>query len=92
MSKEKFALKEQGAQLARHKGWSEQTINFMSKVFFELDFVKIDNGHLVVNKESPRRDLSEAPSYQQQQQRIELEQVLLYAPYRELKQWFDAKR
>ncbi|XKH50975.1 single-stranded-DNA-specific exonuclease RecJ [Chryseomicrobium palamuruense] len=92
MSKEKFALKEQGAQLARHKGWSEQTINFMSKVFFELDFVRIDNGHLVVNKESERRALTEAPSYQQQQQRIELEQVLLYAPYRELKQWFDAKR
>lgn len=91
-SRERFALKEQGAQLARHKGWSEQTINFMSKVFFELDFVRIDNGHLVVNTESQKRDLTEAPSYQQQQKRMELEQVLLYAPYRELKQWFDAKR
>lgn len=91
-SREQFALKEQGSQLARHKGWSEQTINFMSKVFFELDFVKINNGQLVLNKDSKKRDLTEAPSYQSQQQRLQLEQVLLYAPYRELKQWFDAKR
>lgn len=91
-SRASFPLKEQGAQLARHKGWSEQTINFMSKVFFELDFVKIDNGHLVLNKDSSKRDLTESPSYQSQQQRVALEQVLLYAPYRELKQWFDEKR
>lgn len=91
-SRASFPLKQQGAELARHKGWSEQTINFMSKVFFELDFVKIDNGHLVLNKESSKRDLTESPTYQTQQQRVALEQVLLYAPYRELKQWFDEKR
>lgn len=64
----------------------------MSKVFFELNFVRIDNGMLVLNENLAKKDLSEAPSYKNREKQMELEQKLLYAPYIELKQWFEERR
>ncbi|MGE7978712.1 single-stranded-DNA-specific exonuclease RecJ [Psychrobacillus sp. NPDC093200] len=87
-----FALKQHIHELSKHTGWSPNTINFMSKVFFELNFVRIEGGTLVLNENLPKRDLSEAPAYQQRTKQISLEQKLLYAPYKELKQWFEERR
>lgn len=87
-----FALKQHIHELSKHTGWSQSTINFMSKVFFELNFVRIDNGMLVLNDHLAKTDLSEAPAYKQREKQIELEQKLLYAPYMELKQWFEERK
>ncbi|GKV68754.1 single-stranded-DNA-specific exonuclease RecJ [Sporosarcina sp. NCCP-2716] len=84
-----FQLEQQAEQLAKHKGWKIDTIYFMSKVFFELGFVKIENGAVIAEPAAGKRDLTEAPSYQERQQQIEMEERLLYAPYQELKQWFQ---
>lgn len=84
-----FDIRKNADELAKHKGWSKELIIFMSKVFLELGFVKIDNGLAEINHSPAKRDLSEAPSYQQREQQIQLEQLLLYAPYMELKTWFD---
>ena len=93
LSKRKtFALKQHIHELSKHTGWSENTINFMSKVFFELNFVSIDKGMLVLNEHLAKTDLSEAPAYKQRTKQIELEQKLLYAPYIELKQWFEERK
>ena len=64
----------------------------MSKVFSELGFVKIEDGFVSVVETVGKRDLSEAPSYKERVSRIELEKNLLYAPYMELKRWFDTVR
>ena len=45
----------------------------MSKVFSELGFVKIENGLVSVVETVGKRDLSEAPSYQERVSQIELE-------------------
>ncbi|WP_391116158.1 single-stranded-DNA-specific exonuclease RecJ [Psychrobacillus sp. L3] len=87
-----FALKQHIHELSKQTGWSQNTINFMSKVFFELNFVRIDNGMLVLNDYLAKTDLSEAPAYKQRAKKIELEQKLLYAPYMELKQWFEERK
>lgn len=87
-----FALKQNIQELSKHTGWSQKTINFMSKVFFELNFVRIESGSLVMNDNPAKQDLSEAPTYQQRAKEIELEQKLLYAPYIELKQWFEERK
>lgn len=87
-----FALKQHINELAKHTGWSQNTFNFMSKVFFELSFVRIDNGMLVLNENLEKKDLSEAPSYKHREKQMELEQKLLYAPYVELKQWFEERK
>ena len=39
-----FDLKRNGDDLAKYRGWTRETVDFMSKVFFELDFVTMNNG------------------------------------------------
>lgn len=85
-----FDIRKFGDQLAKHKGWSRETIDFMSKVFFELDFAKMENGLLALNKEANKRDLTESPTYQRKHAQYTLENDLLYSSYQELKSWFDA--
>jgi single-stranded-DNA-specific exonuclease len=84
-----FDLKKYGDDLARHRGWTKETIDFMSQVFFELDFVKINNGFISLEKDVPKRDLSESKTYQHKVQAFTLENELLYSSYDELKSWFD---
>ncbi|REB07202.1 single-stranded-DNA-specific exonuclease RecJ [Sporosarcina sp. BI001-red] len=87
--RETFNLTAQAEQLAKHKGWKLDTIYFMSKVFFDLGFVKIENGVVYVEPTAGKRDLAEAPAYHERKSQIEMEERMLYAPYHELKQWFQ---
>ncbi|MEG0385381.1 MAG: single-stranded-DNA-specific exonuclease RecJ [Solibacillus sp.] len=86
-----FDLKAHIQPLSQHIGLNVDVIKFMTKVFFELGFVTIENGLTTVNENAPKTALSEAPSYKIRSQQIELEQKLLYATYKELKQWFDER-
>ena len=81
-----------GEKLTKHKGWRNDSVTFMSKVFSELGFVKIENGSVSFVETTEKRDLTEAPAYKEREQQMELEEKLLYAPYMELKQWFDTMR
>lgn len=82
-------LKRYGDDIAKHKGWSREAIDFMSQVFFELEFVKIDNGFISVNKDSQKRDLTDSHVYKQKHAQYTLESELLYSSYQQLKSWFD---
>ncbi|MCH7322211.1 single-stranded-DNA-specific exonuclease RecJ [Solibacillus sp. MA9] len=86
-----FNLNQHIQQLSQHIGLNIEVIKFMTKVFFELGFVTIENGLTTVNDNAPKKELSEAPSYKMRSKQIELEQKLLYATYSELKQWFDER-
>jgi len=86
-----FNLKLQVADLAKHTGWNEEVLKFMTKVFYELGFVTINNGLLVVVENPPKRNLQDAQAYKLRAEQIDLEQKLLYAPYIELKQWFNER-
>ena len=86
-----FNLQQHLQKLAQHIGLNEEVIKFMTNVFFELGFVTIENGLTTVNSDGPKRSLTEARVYKQREAQIELEQQLLYAPYLELKQWFDER-
>lgn len=79
-----------GDDLAKYKGWSRDTIDFISQVFFELDFVKIDNGVITLNQNVNKRDLTDSKTYQQRGALMELERDLLYASSTQLKEWFNA--
>ncbi|WLR56225.1 single-stranded-DNA-specific exonuclease RecJ [Mesobacillus subterraneus] len=84
-----FDLKRYGGDLAKHKGWTKETVEFMSQVFFELEFVKINNGFISLEENLPKRDLSESKTYQHKVQAFTLENELLYSSYEQLKNWFD---
>ncbi|KAB7667301.1 single-stranded-DNA-specific exonuclease RecJ [Bacillus sp. B1-b2] len=84
-----FHLARYGTELAKRQGWSKETIDFMSKVFFELNFVTMKDGFISLNKNVPKRDLTESLSFQQKQTQFELENELIYSSYEQLKNWFD---
>ncbi|RDI44115.1 single-stranded-DNA-specific exonuclease RecJ [Falsibacillus pallidus] len=86
-----FDLNRFGDSLAKHKGWSRETIDFMSQVFFELDFVTINNGFVSINPVSPKRDLTDSRTYQLKQSQFIMENELLYSSYQQLKAWFDER-
>jgi single-stranded-DNA-specific exonuclease len=89
--RDEFDLSRFGEALAKHRGWSMETIDFMSKVFFELNFVKIENGLITLNHEKSKRELTESASFRNKQALYSLEQELLYSSYQELKAWFNQK-
>ena len=78
-----------GDEIAKHRGWSTETITFMSKVFSELDFVTINNGFITLNKQSQKRDLTDSITYQTKQSQYALERDLLFSSFQALKTWFD---
>lgn len=84
-----FDIRRYGNDIAKHRGWSTNTIHFMTKVFFELDFVTINNGIISVTKGVQKRDLSESKTYSDTLNMIQLEKDLIYSSYQQLKTWFD---
>ncbi len=82
-----FHLEKQAQELAKYKGWTKDTIDFMSKVFFELEFVTINNGFVTLVSEPSKKSLADSVLYQQQVNQSELENQLVYSSYRALKQW-----
>ena len=71
-------------------GVPQEILKTMTKVFFELKFVRIDKGLISVEPTTQKSALTDAPAYKERQARMELEQLLLYAPYAELKDWLTA--
>ncbi len=84
-----FNMKQQGNNLAKHRGWTNETIEFMSQVFFELDFVTINNGLISLQTQAKKRDLTESSTYQLKMAQYSLENDLLYSSFQQLKGWFD---
>ncbi|MFV8826849.1 single-stranded-DNA-specific exonuclease RecJ [Alkalihalobacterium sp. APHAB7] len=84
-----FDMKRYGQQLAAHKGWSKNTVDFMTQVFFELDFVTINNGIISLHPTPSKKGLDESETYQRMTEQSKLEQQFLYSSYYELKLWFD---
>ncbi|WP_172369064.1 single-stranded-DNA-specific exonuclease RecJ [Sporosarcina jiandibaonis] len=91
-SRGSFDFVQNGEKLAKHKGWRNDSIKFMSKVFSELGFVTIKDGVISIADTVEKRDLKEAPAYIERKSQMKLEERLLYAPYMELKSWFDTIR
>ncbi len=92
MQKSPFSITQYGEQLCKHKGWSKDTVNFMTMVFFELEFVTIKDGVVFISKDVKKRDLTESKTYRQKQSQLQLERELIYSTYGQLKQWFSTFR
>ncbi|WP_040207836.1 single-stranded-DNA-specific exonuclease RecJ [Neobacillus jeddahensis] len=89
MKKGPIDLKRHGETIAKQRGWSEETIIFISKVFSELDFVTINNGFITLKTGAQKRDLTDSSTYQTKERQYALERDLLFSSYQELKAWFD---
>ncbi|MCF6138062.1 single-stranded-DNA-specific exonuclease RecJ [Pseudalkalibacillus berkeleyi] len=87
----RFEYKKKAKELASFKGWSVDSVYFMSKVFFELEFVTIDNGIITVTDQPIKRPLTDSITYRRKQEQSSLENDLCYSSYRDLKRWFFEK-
>ncbi|MFS0751334.1 single-stranded-DNA-specific exonuclease RecJ [Oceanobacillus sp. 1P07AA] len=74
--------------LKQHKGWNDDKINFMSEVFSDLGFVRIEDGKITALDKPPKKDLSESTVYQSRKQQSEIEKQLYYSNYEDLRKWF----
>lgn len=83
-------LNRYGDLIAKNKGWSRETIFFMAKVFSELDFVTIDNGFIILNRQAQKRDIVDSKTYQEKQEQFTIERDLLLSSFKQLKDWFDS--
>lgn len=84
-----FDLQKHGNALAKHKGWSKDTIDFMTQVFFELEFVTINNGLIILSTKPDKKELHESKTYRRKQEQAKLENDLFYSSYQNLKNWFE---
>ena len=89
LKRKEFDLNKFGHQLATHKGWSKDTIEFMAQVFLELGFVTIDNGLMKLKQDAQKKDLQASSTYLRKMNQTKLENDFLYSSYYDLKQWFD---
>ncbi|MEC2072125.1 single-stranded-DNA-specific exonuclease RecJ [Alkalihalophilus marmarensis] len=89
LKRKTFDVKKHGTDLAKHKGWSRHTIDFMSQVFLELGFVTIDNGVLSLSDAPEKKALDASITYQRKQEQAQIENQFVYSSYEELKQWFN---
>ena len=84
-----FDFRKHGEALAKYRGWTKETIQFMSRVFLELDFIRVKDGQIFLNKNPVKKDLASSPTYQKEQTYLAMEGKLLYSSYHELKDWFE---
>ncbi|WP_078552673.1 single-stranded-DNA-specific exonuclease RecJ [Bacillus alkalicellulosilyticus] len=84
-----FEISKFGEQLAKHKGWSKSTIDWMTNVFFELGFVTINNGIITLHSNPSKKDLVDSISYRRRQAQATIENQFVYSSYVQLKLWFD---
>ncbi|WP_234396890.1 single-stranded-DNA-specific exonuclease RecJ [Bacillus massiliglaciei] len=82
-------LNRYGDDLAKYRGWSRDTVDFISEVFFELDFVTIENGLMKLTTNAKKRDFSESVSFNRKKEQFELEKELVYSSYQQLFDWFN---
>ncbi|WLD92210.1 single-stranded-DNA-specific exonuclease RecJ [Alkalihalobacillus sp. AL-G] len=86
--KQPFEYRKRAKDLASYKGWTPESVIFMTEVFFELEFVTIENGFVTVSDQPQKRPLTDSETYRRKQEQASLENDLCYSSYRELKKWF----
>ncbi|SHN09518.1 single-stranded-DNA-specific exonuclease RecJ [Gracilibacillus kekensis] len=89
LNRKYFDYKVDAPKLAKFKGWKLEKIKFMFQVFHELHFVTREEGLIVPTNQPSKKDLTEAQVYQERKQWIELEEVLIYSSYTQLKTWLS---
>lgn len=83
-------IKKYGDAIAKRRGWSKETIFFMTKVFYELNFVTINDGLVTIMKQTQKRNLADSRTYHLKQEQSVLERKFLLSSFQQLKDWFDS--
>lgn len=83
-------MKKDISMIIAAKGWTKENIVFMSKVFLELEFVKIENGVMRINSAPQKKDLDVSTLYNERINQANLEKQLYYSKNEELYRLFSS--
>lgn len=83
----RYKLKE----LAGYLKIKENLLIFMIQVFFDLNFVTIEDGMMSQVKDPVHRPLTESQIYQKRLEKMKVEELLLYSDLTTLKKWFETQ-
>ncbi|EUJ23102.1 single-stranded-DNA-specific exonuclease RecJ [Listeria grandensis FSL F6-0971] len=84
-----FSLTQNMSRLCKQFNWTNDQIEFMSRVFFDLNFATMEDGVISLNEVGEKRNLEESSVYKAREHRIAMEQKLLYSNYNELYDWIE---
>lgn len=88
MKQREIDLKQAISGIMQSRGWNKDKVLFMLNVFHELEFALIDNGMLRLQAKPLKQDLQSSMIYQDRLQQAEIEKILYYSSYEELRKWF----
>lgn len=91
VTKKETDLAKEGMQLSQFLNVQPSILKFMLKVFLDLEFIKEENGIVKMNHVSTKRDIASSKYYQGRLERIEVEKILLYDDFTNLKQWIKTE-
>nr|WP_263313080.1 single-stranded-DNA-specific exonuclease RecJ [Mammaliicoccus sp. Marseille-Q6498] len=89
-NKSETNIQNEGMQLCQYLKIKPDQLKFILNCFYELNFITIDNGIIMVNKEAEKNDIKSAPLYQARKQQIEIEKTLLYNDSQSLIKWIQS--
>lgn len=87
LSHHELNLSRDGAKIAKHLGVSKELMIFMFQVFFEVGFVKIENGLVTGVPSTQHVNLKETSSYHSRRLQIRTQQILLHSKSADLINW-----
>ncbi|WP_035313299.1 single-stranded-DNA-specific exonuclease RecJ [Brochothrix campestris] len=74
-------VKRQHQAICQKLNISKNKLFFMTTVFFELEFVKIEKDCLTINEQAPKHQLAESASYKKREAIEALQQRFIYSNY-----------
>ncbi|OEH91496.1 single-stranded-DNA-specific exonuclease RecJ [Bacillus solimangrovi] len=89
LKQQPFQLDKHAPLLAKRKGWPTDMIYFMSEVFFELNFARIENGLVYLMEKPTKKDIADSIKYQQKKEQMTLENDFVYSSYESLRKSFE---
>lgn len=90
-TKKETNLAKEGMQLCQFLNIQPSMLKFILKVFLDLEFIKDENGIIKMNSVSTKREIESSKYYQGRLDRIEVEKVLLYDDFANLKKWIKTE-
>ncbi|RIN29943.1 single-stranded-DNA-specific exonuclease RecJ, partial [Staphylococcus succinus] len=90
-TKKETNLAQDGMQLCQYLNIQPNMLKFILKVFLDLGFIKDENGIIKMNNISDKRDIESSKFYQGRLERIQVEKMLLYEDFNNLKQWIKSE-
>lgn len=83
-------LNKELAMIMDTKGWTKENILFMSNVFSELEFVKINDGMMSINPAPQKKELNVSSHYRDRINQAKIEKQLYYATIDDLYRLFSS--